>query len=183
MDTRKAFIKFSLFAGISALIAGIYMFYKYQIKQALSYCYKIANISILKVSTSLISLKVFVKIQNKSSFFIELKGYDFDIYVNSLYVANVKSDNTQIIANNAISDINFQIDFDPGNIFKVSDIALIVGYFLTDKSKIVISIKGNFVAKMNFIRIKMPVDFKMTLAELMSTDSQSESKKTICDIK
>jgi LEA14-like dessication related protein len=182
MDSKKFITRFSLIAGAFAFIYGIYKFYEYQIGMALQYCYKIAGIQLNKISTSIISLTILLKIQNKSSFSLLIAGYDLHIYINNLHVANIRSVKEELIANNAISDLSLQINFNPTDVFQIKDIALIATQFMTDKSKILIKISGTFTAKMNFIKIKRPIEFNMSLAEMMSTDSTSEKKKTKCDI-
>ena len=124
-----------------------------------------------------------LKIQNRSSFEITLKGYELDVLINNIFVAKIKSAQEQIIKNNAISEIVILVNFNPVETFSLKDIAALVLQFTTNKSSVLVSIIGYFKASINFITVSRPIKLSMSLADMISTDTNIEQKKIKCDIK
>ena len=179
---KNFFLKFTLLTGIGAVVFASYLYFKRQINLALQYCYKLDNVDILETKTNSLALRLYLKIQNKSSIELKLKGYDLNFFINNKKVANVVSNDEQVIMNDSISTIKMLVMFNPSAIFKPEDLLLLLRYFVTDKSKIMIRIEGDFKAAINFLTIKLPVDFQMSLETIMSTSTEAEKQKTKCDI-
>lgn len=181
---KKIFVRFSILVGVAALGFGIYKYYSYQLGLAMQYCYKIVNAKILSAKKDNITIQLFLKIQNKSSFALNLKGYDLNVFLNTKKIANIKSDKPEVLANNAVSDLTLMISFNPSKFFNANFIKSLLLFFLIDKSKIVIDIQGSFQAKMNFIGINLPVNMSLTLEEIMasSSNASAEKKKTKCNL-
>lgn len=182
MNIKQVVIGTSLIAGVVALVYGLYQFYTYQISQALKYCYKISSVSFNKISLNNINMNVGVLIMNKSDFVVNLTGYSFDIYLNEKLITTAKSNQIQTIANNSVSEIVANVNFEPSKFFDLSYVAQLLIWAVNSKDKIVLQIKGSFSAKLNFIQIaNYPVDFKMTLAEILAPEDPNNPKEK-CDI-
>jgi LEA14-like dessication related protein len=177
---RKYLIWGGATIAVGSLIAGIYLYYKQQVKKALQFCYKISKINIFHVRKDSFSFELFVKIQNKSNFSLILNSYDLDIYLNEKKVANVKSDKQYKIYSNLISELSFEVDFDPSKIFNKDYILSLISYALTDQSKIVIQITGYLNVTMDFIMMKkMKFDYKTTMQQIVNAKPDADVK---CDI-
>lgn len=183
MSINKTITKIGIFTGLGAVLYGVYKFYKYQFQLALEYCYKIYDFKIQKFTKDRVTIDLFVKFQNKSSFAFLINGYELDVIINGKDVGTVKSKEQQMLYNNSVSSLSLTIDFIPTKFFNLADAVQLALYYITDKSKIIVNLKGNFNAEMNFIKIKMPLDLTFTMQDLISTDPEAESKKTKCDIK
>jgi LEA14-like dessication related protein len=176
--------KYIIFGGItiavSSLIAGLYVYYKQQVKLALQYCYKISKINLFHIRKDSFSFEIFIKVQNKSNFTLQINGYDLDVLVNDRKVANVKSDKQYKIYSNGISEISFQVDFDPSKIFDKTYLVNLISYALADQSKIVLSITGYLSIAMDFIKIKkLKFDYKTNIQQIVNAKPDANVK---CDI-
>jgi LEA14-like dessication related protein len=177
---RKSLIGIGIFAAIGAIATGIYLFYKRQIELALQYCYKISNVKIINFAKDNITLELFVKIQNKSDFMVEIKGYDFDVSLNNKDIAKITSDKSEMLKAQSISELSFMVTCNPAQIYDPDYVSTLIVYALTDKSKIVLSVNGIIHAKMNFVNIKkLKFDYTTNVKELLTP---STTEKVKCDI-
>jgi LEA14-like dessication related protein len=179
MKAAKVIVKLGLIAGISALGFGLYSLYKQQIYYLKQYCYKIHSFVPTKFSAKQISFDLTIKLLNRSSFALNLESYSFDVFLQGKYITSVSSSVLNVINPKAVSYINVGVNVIPGNIVNKDVLAQVVGYYITDKSKIIISLKGDITASSSFIRVKkLPVDFSDTLENLMNPSNNSD--KMVC---
>ena len=167
-------------ASVAAIGYGIYLFYKRQVALALQYCYKLHGIKIFHVRKDSINFEIGVKIQNRSNVTVTMNGYDLDVYMNEKKIANVKSDKRFIIAQSGISEVAFEVDFDPSKIFDAKYLLTILAYWLTDQSRIVLRVTGTLNLSMDFIRMKdFKFDYQTTVQEIVNSAPDTNMK---CDI-
>ena len=177
---RKSLVAAGIITATGAIAAGVYLFYKRQFALALQYCYKISNVKFIKVSKDNITLEIFIKIQNKSDFTVELKGYNFFIFLNEKKIANVVSDKSEMLAAKAISTLSFMVTCDPAQIFDKDYLVNLISYAIADKKKIVLQVNGTMDVKMNFINLKkVNFNYKTTAYEILNTPA---GEKVQCDI-
>ena len=69
-----------LFGGIAIAGFGLYRYFKYQIDMALNYDYKLKDFKILGQSGDVMKVSATFEITNKSSFKVDVTGYDLQIF-------------------------------------------------------------------------------------------------------
>lgn len=178
---RKSLIGVGIFTAISAVAIGVYLFYKRQVQLALQYCYKVSNVKFIKVAKDNITLQLFVKIQNKSDFIVELKGYDFTVSLNNKEIAKIVSEKSETLKAQAISELSFMVTCNPADIYDPDYLANLIVFAITDKTKLVLSVNGIIHAKMNFVNIKkLKFNYTANAKELLTPSKDTEKVK--CDI-
>ncbi|MDD5013543.1 MAG: hypothetical protein PHW73_00390 [Atribacterota bacterium] len=179
---KKGLIIAGLIIGLGALAAGFYAFYRRQIYLALQFCYKLHQITPITFSKNKVELKILLKILNRSSFDINLTGYDFDVYMNSIKLTHIKSNKENKILPNSSSIIELYVVINPKEVFSTSEWVKIFEYFITDTSKVIIKVTGQLSAKLNFISMKnLPVTYESSMKELMKpADPATEAEKLKC---
>ena len=179
-NVRKSLIWSGVIAAASAIGYGIYLFYKRQIGLAMQYCYKISGLKFLKIEKDNISIQLNIKIQNRSDFTVEIKGYDFDIYLNDKKIANVISNKSEMLLGNAISELTFVASCNPQQIFDKEYIAKLISYAITDRRRITIKVVGLINAQMNFVSLKkLKFDYETTAYDIINAPPTEKIK---CDI-
>jgi LEA14-like dessication related protein len=177
---RKILIWSGAAIAIGSMITGLYLYYKQQVKLALQYCYKVSNIKLRHFQKNSFLFELFVKVQNKSNFTVTINGYNLDVYLNEKKVANVISSTKYTILENGISELSFEVDFDPSKIFDKDYITSLISYAILDQSKIVLYITGYLNVTMDFIKIrKMKFDYKTNIQEIVNSQPDANVK---CDI-
>jgi hypothetical protein len=83
--------KVLLFGGIAIAGFGLYRYFKYQIDMALNYDYKLKDFKVIGQDGDVIKVSATFEISNKSSFKVELKGYDLQLYFKDTLFAITKS--------------------------------------------------------------------------------------------
>jgi LEA14-like dessication related protein len=177
---RKTILGVGIVASVAAIGYGVYLFYKRQVALALQYCYKLSGIKIFHVRKDSINFEITVKIQNKSNVTVTMNGYDLDIYMNEKKIANVKSERRFIIAQTGVSEVAFEVDFDPSKVFDAKYLLNLLAYWLTDQTKIVLRVTGSLNLSMDFIRMKdFKFDYQTTISEIVNSAPDANLK---CDI-
>jgi LEA14-like dessication related protein len=178
---RKSLVGAGIVATIGAIAFGVYLFYKRQIQLALQYCYKISNLKFIKVSKENLTMQIFVKIQNKSDFTVDLKGYDLIIELNDKQIAKITSDslNDKLVAK-SITELSFMVSCNPSEIYDPDYVADLIVYAITDRKKIIIKVLGTLNVKMDFVNIKkLKFDYSTNVYDILNAPP---SEKVKCDI-
>ncbi|MDD4970766.1 MAG: hypothetical protein PHT07_15170 [Paludibacter sp.] len=179
-NLRRFLIWSGVTVAVGSIATGIYLYYKQQVKLALQYCYKVSNIQLRHFKKDSFLFELFVKLQNKSNFTLIINGYNLDVYLNEKKVANVKSNKAYKILSNGISEISFEVNFDPSKVFDKNYILSLISYALVDQSKIVLHVIGNLIVSLDFIKNKkVKLDFKTTMQEIVNAKPDENVK---CDI-
>lgn len=77
--------------GFGTLAYGGYRYFKHQVNLALSYNYNIADIKILELNDQRADIRVDVKLENKSSFEVQVTEYDIDLFYGTTKIAHTDS--------------------------------------------------------------------------------------------
>jgi LEA14-like dessication related protein len=97
--------KVLLFGGIAIAGFGLYRYFKYQIDLALNYDYKLKNFEIVSQDGDIMTVSATFELVNKSSFKVEVNGYDLELFFKEVPFANTKSDNKVTIEPNSSFEI------------------------------------------------------------------------------
>ena len=180
----KSILAVSVIAGIAVIAYGGYNFVKEQIKLAMNFCYKIANIKFVAISNNLVSFIVDLKFLQNSDFRIKIKGYFLNIAINGRVVASVKDAKEIDILPKAVSYVSTSVSFNPAKIFDLEYITELIYSATVDQSNFIIEISGSINAQINFISVPLPIKIKMTLAEIMKPTpiDSKQDKQMVCKI-
>lgn len=164
--SRKAVI-WSL-VGVAAVALGAYTYI--QVKRAMQYCYKIVSFAPIKVSVDKIVLGINVWFLNKSDFGATVNGYDFDVYLNNVYLSRVSDSKGFEFKANTSFTIPITVEFAPKKVFNLQNITLMLAAFKPDspaKLKMVGKVRATLLG---FIPVTAPFTYESTIKELMADD-------------
>lgn len=130
--------------------------------------YKIKNFKIWDISLkNNIRFKFDVLFENLSMIGISVLNYNFDIFLNNKYVGNVKSNKEFRIESKLYSIIPVDLDVNPKTAFTVNELIDLTSLYISDKSKILINLKGSATVKILGLKVNVKTDIPYTLKELM----------------
>lgn len=183
MESQKKKNKTLLAVGLSTFFLSLSLWSYNQYNLAVNFCYKIKKeTKFTNVSATNVRLKVALIVRNFSSIKATITGFKLNVYLNGTKLSTVVSNKEQIINAKGTSDIDFEVIFNPKEIFSndYTKMLKLISTITNKDENAIISIKGFAYAKVIGIPIpKIPIDIQMTMKEIMA-DSESEM---ICDIK
>jgi LEA14-like dessication related protein len=94
-----------LFGGIAIAGFGLYRYFKYQIDLALNYDYKLKNFEVLGQEGDLLKVSATFEISNKSSFKVDVTGYELQLFFKDVPFALTKSTDKITIQPNSSFEI------------------------------------------------------------------------------
>ena len=97
--------KVLLFGGIAIAGFGLYRYFKYQIDLALNYDYKLKNFEVLGQEGDLLKVSATFQISNKSSFKVDVTGYEIQLFFKDIPFALTKSTDKITIQPNSSFEI------------------------------------------------------------------------------
>ena len=139
-------------------LAGLGIWVAYQVKQLYNYDYKITNLSIKKLSKDKLILGLKLLFTNSSNLSFTIHDFIFNISINGNYVGNVRQSLDQKVKAKSDSVITFDADITLKNVLNFSEITKLLKYYVTDKSKINITIDGKIIVSHNFIKVAVPIE-------------------------
>lgn len=176
MDSGKVIVRVGIIAGLAGIAFGIYSLYRRQWYLFWQYCYKIFKIEPKKFTKDSIEFDVTLKILNRSNFAMDIRSYDLNLYLNDHFITNIKSDTLNTLQPNAVSYIKASINIKPADVLQVDFLVNLLAYYLTDQSKIILSVKGTMSAKANFIGLKkLPIEYTDNWKSIMTTDPNAQN--------
>jgi LEA14-like dessication related protein len=149
----------------------------YQYKQAMKYCYKVTKLKIKKFTKDRIILDLNLLIKNVAQVGTKVLGYKIDIIINGKYVGSAQSDQNFKVSGDAISTIPVTVDINPKKGFNTSELASLVSWYITDKTKIILTFKGWIKAPLPIFQIpvRVPVEITYNLKEYLEDDPEDDS--------
>jgi len=97
--------KVLLFGGLAIAGFGLYRYFKYQIDLALNYDYKIKDFKIIGQEGDILTVSATFEIVNKSSFKVDITGYEIELFFKDIPFALTKSANKITIQPNSSFEI------------------------------------------------------------------------------
>jgi len=180
---KKGIILLGVLAGIGAIGYGMYIWFNKQIEGAMNYCYKFSKINIISLKKERIAFTLNVKVKQNSDIRLTLTGYEFDVLINGRKIIKLSEDREIEILPKAVSNFTTTVDFNPSNMFNIADLISLVYYGTMERDKFIIEIVGKLNVKANFLEIKdLPMNIKMTLAEIMAPANEADEKNYQCKI-
>jgi LEA14-like dessication related protein len=159
--------------GLSVATIALIAYFSRQVKLLKDACYTISGGIVQSLTLTNVKMTLFFKIVNESDLTIQVSDMIFNIYVNNMFVTNIKKPEAQTIYSKSNTIIKLEFEFNPADLLRagITNIQTII----YDKDKLIISIKGNFTAKTGIVRVKnYPIDEKITLKELLSPSSTAK---------
>lgn len=128
-----------LFGGIAIAGFGLYRYFRYQVDLALNYDYKLKDFKIISQEGDIIKVSATFSIVNKSSFKVEVKGYDLELAFKDIPFAITKSTETVTIKPNSSFEI---IGYGEINIKSTKIVLLSLVKDIFDRKPIDVSVSG-----------------------------------------
>ena len=160
--------KILVLGGLATIGYSFYYYFKKQLSLALNYDYRIKNIKVLNLTNDNATIECSLEIINKSTFQIEVLGYDITLKLKGVPFANTKSEIPFLI----LPDSSFTVNAN-GNIdFKKSKEILFP--FIKDvlaKKPVDIEVDGFISVK--FLNLQRKINFdnsKFTYSENLLRD-------------
>ena len=172
MKMKKTLTIISILTGLSIIGTGFYLIIKEQIKLMESYCWKVKDVLIKQFGFNNASLTVVLNLKNQSDINLEIIDYNFGIFLDDLKVADVKNTVKTVWKAKSISEIMFDINFNPSIVIKdakkISNLAVNIFAY---PQNVMFTAKGTVTVKHSFIKVSnLPIEYKTTFADLNKDD-------------
>lgn len=145
--------KVLLFGGIALAGFGLYRYFKYQIDMALNYDYKLKNFKIISQEEDIIKVSATFEITNKSSFSVDVTGYDLQLFFKEIPFALTKSTDKITIQPNSSFEI---VGYGEINIATSKIVILPLILDIANRKPIDISVSG----EVNVVFLGIPTSLK-----------------------
>jgi LEA14-like dessication related protein len=148
--------KVLLFGGIALAGFSLYRYFKYQVKQALNYDYKIKNFKYTNVDidNNKIDVSMEIDLTNRSEFEVIVRNYDLKFAFKGVDFASSKSNNSFVIMPNTSFPLKIEGTIDLAKA-KVSVLPLVQD--ILGRRPIMIEVTGSVQVK--FIGINSTINF------------------------
>lgn len=164
------------FLGISAI--SVISYFKKQFNLLKNACYAISGGVIHNLSLDSVKMTLFLKIVNESDLTVQLSNMNFNIYVNKMFVTNIKKDDIQTLYSLSDTIVKLDFEFNPKDLLRagITNIEPII----YDKEKLIVTIKGSVSVKAGVLKIShFPIEEEITLKELLAPSPDSDRCKAV----
>lgn len=149
---------------------GAYMLFQ-QVKLLKQTCVKMVNHRLTGLFSNSAQLSITLRVVNKSDIDLLATNENFDIYINNVFVANMKQSRRTMLARNSSTDIVLNAAFDPQQLVQQGIAALAQNF-----NAVSIRIKGKLNVKTSIVSVNnINVDLQMTLAQILEPSNQSSN--------
>jgi LEA14-like dessication related protein len=145
--------KVLLFGGLAIAGFGLYRYFKYQIDLALNYDYKLKDFRVIGQEGDLLKVSATFEISNKSSFKVDVTGYDLQLFFKDVPFALTKSTDKVTIQPNSSFEI---VGYGEINIATSKIVILPFLKDILDRKPIDISVSGT----VNIVFLGIPTTLK-----------------------
>ena len=146
-------------------IAGIYV--GIGVKQLMSFCYNIVKYE-YKVDLEYFYLNLTLNFKNPSYLKIDIVGYDLDVYLNNGYIGKITSKKYTPLKSGEFSSVVIPAKIPYPKLLKNINGKEILTAFADKRfDRIFVSLKGRFDGRVLKVPVHVPVDYKITLEEII----------------
>jgi LEA14-like dessication related protein len=174
---EKIFL-WSVFAGL----AGVVVFGAYKVKQNFDLL-RAAKINLVNVrldtkDSGAWILTLIFSVINKSSIEVEVVGYNINVSLNNVKVANTKNSTAQVVKASTYSELAIPVTFNPKTIWLTFiDPKMWQGLLKGDTSNMGIDIKGVISVRHAGITINdLPIDYQVKLNDYLGGKTPDQPK-------
>ena len=155
--------------GLTSIYAGI------GVKKLMSICYNIVGYK-LKLDLEYLYLDLTMQLKNPSFLKVGIEGYNIDVYLNNKWVAKVAKKNHEEITSESATIINIPIKIKYQKLINTVGGKEIINAFSNKEfGKIFVILRGTFDGAVLKIPVHVPVDYKITLEEVIKIMDAPES--------
>ncbi len=146
--------------GLGGIGYGVYYYFTEQLKLAFDWDFRISNFKINSITSQGADIDLIISVLNKSSFAVEVKDYDIDVFYSGVQIANAKNDNRFTVEADNWFDVptSAYISFD-----STKGILGDLGKTLLSNKPITITVKG----KMNILIAKIPKEIIFNAKDIL----------------
>lgn len=163
--------KKGLIWGSIATIAVIgIVYFKRQYDYLIAAGTRLVKAKVHDLTLQKINFTAYVEIDNKGDFSADITDQYYNVYVNGSFVSSVATKDAIHLNSNGKTILPLTIKFNPQDVFTVALQNL--ASFITDKSKIIISVKGRLTAKVGIVTLSnYEFSIDMTLSEILAAEN------------
>lgn len=158
-------IKLITFAGIGLIIAGIAGNIGRQIYLLKNMDYNVLGFVIRHITKTHLTVALTMSITNNSDITAEIDDYDIGVYINGMYIGQIKYSKPQIINANKTTNIIVQFDIPFKQKLNIGDMLRLTASYFGDKSKIKVKLEGQAKIKHSFFKLNVPISYDFSLDE------------------
>lgn len=163
-----------IIGGLAVAGISLIAYFRKQYKLLYDACYTISGGIVHSIGLDNVKITLFFKVVNESDITLELSDMNFNIYVNKMFITNIKRTQPQILYSKSDTIIKLDFQFNPKDLLRAG--LTNISPIIYDKEKLVITTKGTFSLKTGIVKLRrFPFDESVTLKELLSP-SEGEKK-------
>lgn len=137
--------------SVALIGAGGWWLYR-QVMKLTETLYEPAGLKLRKLSFQEVSFILYYKIVNKSDIPIVISNTDLSLYINNIFAARMKSDKTVELKPHKCIRLPIPVTLTPKKLLQIGVKNL--NYFLYDKKKVIIKVKGTLSASIGWLKEK-----------------------------
>ena len=159
--------KILFFLGLSGIGYGIYYYFTEQLRLALNWDFKVSNFEVGAISSKGVTLNLIISVLNKSSFAVDVKDYNINLFYSGVNKATASSNNSFTVQADSWFDVPTTafISFDSSK-----GILGDLGTTLLLNKPIKITIKG----KMNIHLANIPKEIIFNAKDIMVSQNSAD---------
>ena len=153
--------------GLGGIGYGVYYYFTEQLKLALDWDFKITNFKLNSITSQVADIDLIISVLNKSSFAVEVKDYDIDVFYSGVAIAKAISDNTFTVQSDSWFDVptSAYVSFD-----NAKGLLGDFGITLLSKKPLKITVKG----KMNILIANIPKEIIFNAKDILVSQNSAE---------
>ncbi|MHA1474991.1 MAG: LEA type 2 family protein [Promethearchaeota archaeon] len=153
--------------GLGGIGYGVYYYFTEQLKLALDWDFKVSDFKLNSITSQGADIDLIISVLNKSSFAVEVKDYDIDVFYSGVAIAKAQNDNRFTVQADSWFDVptSAYISFD-----SAKGILGDLGMTLLASKPIKITIKG----KMNILIANIPKEIIFNAKDIMVSQNSAE---------
>ena len=155
-----------LLSAVVLVVGGFTANMVYQLGKLKDITYKLIGGSVKLLTKEKVILNLAVEVDNPSDIDAYIYNYDMEVFLNGTIAGLVKYDKEQYLKANGKTNIILSVHIAMKQYFNIGEIIEYLSYFISDKSKLNIEVKGAIKVKHNMFPARIPVDIIFNLAEL-----------------
>jgi len=146
-----------------------------QYKKLMDYCIGFKAVKIRNISPNQLNFDIWLTFLNRSNITFTLVSQKYKVYLNDIYVTTLSNKATNIVPAKQTSELALNVDINPSAVLKTGGLSFLK--MLSDYKQITVKIDMKMRVKAFGLTFPIPYVYEDTLAGMMGTDSENQSKE------
>lgn len=165
-DKKGIILVSSIVAGLGLFGYALFRYFKVQADLLKNFSYKILDFGIERADFQVVKGKLSVLFKSDADVEIVVKRFIVDFYLNGVRIGYIEDTNEFIVPARSQSIIPFQYTLNPQLVF--GNAVNIISMALQTNDQI-FEVDGYATLKSGFITVSLPINYKTTLKEILSS--------------